>query len=85
MQPQKGKQFPLIKLAKKLKVSKLLEAFGFEDLFKFPLIKLAKKLKGGTRGLPRKRSRKFPLIKLAKKLKDVTKTGGCVYATVSIN
>ncbi len=58
--------FPLIKLAKKLKV---FETAG-DDLGRFPLIKLAKKLKedlAKLEGIFPELS--FPLIKLAKKLK----------------
>ena len=57
--------FPLIKLAKKLKVMTLQEG----KVKPFPLIKLAKKLKGWFSVLLLAQTRRFPLIKLAKKLK----------------
>jgi len=63
-----AKAFPLIKLAKKLKVLKTLDNAD-QLIALFPLIKLAKKLK--VKMLKRFMCYKtFPLIKLAKKLKD---------------
>ena len=62
-------EFPLIKLAKKLKGHFWL-VYGIDYLF--PLIKLAKKLKDkGCKNAWRRASSVFPLIKLAKKLKEV--------------
>ena len=61
-------EFPLIKLAKKLKVSRT-KALRIVHLKSFPLIKLAKKLKVPGSLASWLRSEKFPLIKLAKKLK----------------
>ena len=67
-------RFPLIKLAKKLKVELFKNLLEAE---KFPLIKLAKKLKEDfatpiSLGDHAIRSLNgFPLIKLAKKLKDI--------------
>ena len=58
--------FPLIKLAKKLKVT--YSRLAVSLLNQFPLIKLAKKLKDGyNEGQGPEQT--FPLIKLAKKLK----------------
>ncbi len=59
--------FPLIKLAKKLKVLIVIAA-GMAFCLLFPLIKLAKKLKVLKLSLPFY-CFLFPLIKLAKKLK----------------
>ncbi len=58
--------FPLIKLAKKLKVDTT-SALSVEEMF--PLIKLAKKLKVTIIGDMVMGNIRFPLIKLAKKLK----------------
>ena len=63
-------QFPLIKLAKKLKGNEEVESHCGRVLEAFPLIKLAKKLKASTATGP-VLLYKFPLIKLAKKLKVV--------------
>ena len=62
------KSFPLIKLAKKLKVGDL-EVIELQEIAAFPLIKLAKKLKDQPDGGKSLIFKKFPLIKLAKKLK----------------
>ena len=61
--------FPLIKLAKKLKVTAFNGWAASVELF--PLIKLAKKLKEKTNHSLPSVSFLFPLIKLAKKLKVV--------------
>ncbi len=60
--------FPLIKLAKKLKVFWVPVKRG--HFRKFPLIKLAKKLKVIIAGIICFVATGFPLIKLAKKLKE---------------
>ncbi len=66
-QLQGVKGFPLIKLAKKLKVDPNGKVWPIKA---FPLIKLAKKLKVDTLvELLDRIAESFPLIKLAKKLK----------------
>ena len=67
-----SRQFPLIKLAKKLKADTTRTRTREVILsLAFPLIKLAKKLKGFLdKGESLSDSEPFPLIKLAKKLKD---------------
>ena len=60
--------FPLIKLAKKLKVGSVLDDLEKNGEKGFPLIKLAKKLKVSVKNSMNENSL-FPLIKLAKKLK----------------
>ncbi len=69
--------FPLIKLAKKLKVAP--QQASWPGSRSFPLIKLAKKLKAGDAVLrgPYISRVVFPLIKLAKKLKDFCSFGLC--------
>jgi hypothetical protein len=60
--------FPLIKLAKKLKVEHARKLQNQASTF--PLIKLAKKLKAGVEPTFTPQEAWFPLIKLAKKLKE---------------
>ncbi len=76
------KMFPLIKLAKKLKVE---EQMTDNRTHLFPLIKLAKKLKavGAIHELPLLGW--FPLIKLAKKLKVGVRVIYFAKFNVSIN